>query len=173
MTWVDYIIILIIVVSALISLLRGFLREIVSLITWVVGFWVALRFAHQLGAAFSVIRNPSVRLMVAFVVLFVLILIVGALINVILGKVVKKIGAASSDRVLGLLFGLLRGVVVVAVLVILARFTSFPEQPAWRQARLVPYAQGVTGWMRRVLPERVSEEMMHGLHAAADPRRAQ
>lgn len=168
MIWADYVIILIVAVSALISLLRGFLREMVSLITWIVGFWVALRFAHQAGNVFSIIHNPSIRLLVGFVVLFVIILIIGALISWLVGKVVKRTGVSASDRVLGLIFGLVRGVVIVAVLVILARFISMPKDPWWHQSRLIPYAESVTGWMRGVLPERVSNEMMRGLHKAAD-----
>lgn len=168
MIWVDYIIILIVAVSALVSLLRGFLREMVSLITWVVGFWVALRFAHQVGDVFSIIHNSSVRLMVGFVVLFVIILIVGALVNFLVGKVVQRTGTSASDRILGLIFGLVRGVVIVAVLVILARFTNLPKDPWWHQSRLIPYAESVAGWMRGVLPEQVSDEMMRGLQRAAD-----
>ncbi|MGH8281158.1 MAG: CvpA family protein, partial [Gammaproteobacteria bacterium] len=105
MIWVDYLILVIIVVSALISLLRGFLREIVSLITWIVGFWVALRFARPVGDTFTVIHNPSVRVIIGFVILFVAILIVGAVINFIIGKIMKKTGASPADRVLGLIFG--------------------------------------------------------------------
>ncbi|MGH8414384.1 MAG: CvpA family protein [Gammaproteobacteria bacterium] len=169
MIWVDYLILVIIVVSALISLLRGFLREIVSLMTWVVGFWVALRFARPVGDSFTVIHNPSVRVIIGFVILFVAILIVGAVINFIIGKIMKKTGASPADRVLGLIFGLVRGVVIVAVLVIVAGFTVLPQDPWWHQSRLIPYAESVAGWMRHALPARVADEMMHGARTVADP----
>ncbi|MGB9428480.1 MAG: CvpA family protein [Gammaproteobacteria bacterium] len=169
MIWVDYLILVIIVVSALVSLLRGFLREIVSLITWVVGFWVALRFARQVGDFFGVIHNPSVRVIVGFVILFVAVLIVGAIINFFIGKIMEKTGVSASDRTLGLIFGLVRGVVIVAVLVVVAGFTVLPRNPWWHESRLIPYAESVAGWMRHALPERVADEMMRGAQLAADP----
>ena len=170
MNWADYLIVLIIIVSALISLWRGFLREVVSLVTWVVGFWVALRFAAQVGDAFKVIHNPSVRVIIGFAILFVAVLIVGMLINLLISKLMAHSGAGASDRTLGAVFGVVRGVVVVAVLVIVAGFTALPREPWWRESRLIPYAQATAGWMRGLLPERVADEMMSGLKAVAKPR---
>ena len=112
MIWVDYLILGVIIISTLISLLRGFLRESVSLVTWIVGFWVALRFARQVGDVFTVIHNPSVRVVIGFMILFVVILIIGAAINFLIGKIMEKTGASAADRVLGLIFGLVRGVVI-------------------------------------------------------------
>lgn len=171
MNWADYLIIFIVIVSTLISLWRGFLREVISLITWVVGFWVALRFASQVGEAFPVIHNPSVRVIVGFVILFVAILIVGMLVNLLVGKLMAHSGASASDRSLGALFGVLRGVVVVAVLVIVAGFTALPKSQGWRESRLIPYAQATAGWMRALLPQAVADEMMTGLKAVAEPGR--
>ncbi|MDE2196426.1 MAG: CvpA family protein [Gammaproteobacteria bacterium] len=162
MSWVDYIILAIIVASALIGLFRGFLRETVSLLTWIVGFWVALRFARQLGNAFGFIHNPSARVIIGFVLLFILILILGTVVNYFIGKLVKKTGAGTADRALGVLFGLVRGVVVVAVLALLAGFTLLPRNPAWHESRLVPYAESVAGWIRYWLPGDVAHDMLRG-----------
>jgi len=162
MIWIDYLILGVIIISTLISLLRGFLRESVSLVTWIVGFWVALRFARQVGDVFTVIHNPSVRVVIGFMILFVVILIIGAAINFLIGKIMEKTGAGAADRVLGLIFGLVRGVVIVAVLVIVAGFTTLPQNPWWHQSRLIPYAESVAGWMRAVLPTRIADEMMRG-----------
>lgn len=171
MTWVDYLILAIIIVSALISLLRGFLREVVSLLTWIVGFWVALRFARQVGDIFGFVHNPSVRVIIGFVLLFVIILIVGAVINFFIGKVVEKTGVGATDRALGMIFGLIRGVVVVVVLVLVAQFTVLPQARWWNESRLIPYAESVSSWMRHALPGRVAQEMLHGARMAADPGR--
>ena len=170
MNWADYVIVLIIIVSALISLWRGFLREVVSLVTWVVGFWVALRFAAQVGDAFKVIHNPSARVIIGFTILFVSVLIVGMLVNLLISKLMAHIGAGASDRTLGAIFGVVRGVVVVAVLVIMAGFTALPRDPWWRESRLIPYAQATAGWMRGLLPGQVADRMMSGLKAVAKPR---
>ncbi|MGH8282296.1 MAG: CvpA family protein [Gammaproteobacteria bacterium] len=169
MIWVDYLILVIIAVSALISLLRGFLREVISLVTWIVGFWVALRFARPVGDSFTVIHNASVRVIIGFVILFVAILIIGAVINFIIGKIMKKTGAGPTDRALGLIFGLVRGVVIVAVLVIAAGFTVLPRNSWWHESRLIPYAESVAGWMRHALPARVADEMMNGARTVANP----
>ena len=171
MNWVDYLILVIIVISTLISLLRGFLREVVSLVTWVVGFWVALRFARPVGDVFSFIHNPSVRVVVGFAILFVVILIIGAAINFLIGKIMEKTGAGAADRMLGLLFGMVRGIVVVAVLVIVAGFTTLPQNGWWHASRLIPYAESVAGWMRAVLPPQVADEMMRGEHKVKDLER--
>ncbi|MDE2091662.1 MAG: CvpA family protein [Gammaproteobacteria bacterium] len=168
MNWVDYLILAIIIISTLISLLRGFLREIVSLVTWVVGFWVALRFARQLGDVFSIIHNPSVRVIIGFAILFVVILIIGAAINFMIGKIVEKTGAGTTDRVLGLLFGMVRGVVIVAVLAIMAGFTTLPLNNWWHDSRFIPYAESMAGWMRNVLPAQVADEMVRGDHKVTD-----
>ncbi len=169
MIWVDYLILGVIIISTLISLLRGFLRESVSLITWIIGFWVALRFARQVGDVFTVIHNPSVRVVIGFMVLFVVILIIGAAINFLIGKIMEKTGASAADRALGLIFGLLRGVVIVAVLVIVVGFTTLPQQLWWQQSRLIPYAESVAGWMRALLPTRIADEMMRGERKLMDP----
>lgn len=164
MNWVDYLILAIIVISTLISLLRGFMREIVSLVTWVIGFWVALRFARQLGDVFSIIHNPSVRVVIGFAILFIVILILGAAINFLIGRIMEKTGAGAADRILGMLFGMVRGIVIVAVLVIVAGFTTLPQNSGWHDSRFVPYAESVAGWMRAVLPAQVADEMMRGEH---------
>lgn len=171
MIWVDYLILVIIVVSALIGLLRGLLREVVSLVTWIVAFWVALRFARPVGDVFSVIHSASARVVIGFVILFVLILLIGAVVNFFIGRLMEKTGAGSADRALGLIFGLVRGVVIVVVLVLVARFTALSRDPWWHESRLIPYAESVAGWMRHVLPRTVAEAMMHGARVAAGPGR--
>ncbi|MGH8362720.1 MAG: CvpA family protein, partial [Gammaproteobacteria bacterium] len=73
-------------------------------------------------------------------------------------------------RSLGVIFGLVRGVVIVAVLVIVAGFTALPKNQWWQESRLIPYAQGAAGWMRALLPQPVADEMMSGLRAVAEPQ---
>ncbi|MGH8399524.1 MAG: CvpA family protein, partial [Gammaproteobacteria bacterium] len=75
MTWIDYLILGIILVSALVSLFRGFLRETVSLLAWIIGFWLALRFARNLGGLFGFVHNPSLRVVIGFIIIFVAVLL--------------------------------------------------------------------------------------------------
>src|SRR5690349_21307179 len=105
MTWADYTILGIIFVSALIGLVRGFLREVVSLLVWMLGFWLALRFAAPVGDGLSFIKDPTWRLVAGFAVLFVLILAVGTLVGFFMGKLVESTDSGTGDRILGVLFG--------------------------------------------------------------------
>jgi membrane protein required for colicin V production len=162
MSWIDYLILGIIVVSALVSLFRGFLRETVSLLAWLIGFWLALRFARNLGGLFGFVHNPSVRIVIGFIIIFVMVLLVGAAINFFVGKLVKRSGASMADRVLGVIFGVARGVVIVVVLALVAGFTVLPHTQSWRNSLLAPYAEVLALDMRHLLPAEVAHDMDAG-----------
>lgn len=159
MTWADYLILIVILVSAVIGLWRGLLREVVSLVTWVVGFWVALRFARPVGDVFQVVHNPSVRFLIGFILIYVLILILGAVVNFVVHKLVAKTGSSGTDRLLGGVFGLARGVVVVAALVLIGSFTLLPRHDGWRESRLIPYARPLAGWIRGAMPPEMTADV--------------
>ncbi|AFT70898.1 Colicin V production protein [Alloalcanivorax dieselolei B5] len=146
----DGIILFIIAVSALISLRRGFTREAFSLLTWVAAFVVARLFSPALDALLvDQIETPSLRLAVAFGVLFVLTLVIGALINHLLGELVRVTGLSGTDRLLGMVFGAIRGVLLVVVLVALGR-QLFIEDPWWQASVLVPHFVMLENWTRQV-----------------------
>ncbi len=153
MIWVDYIILAIIGLSVIISLLRGFIREALSLATWVVAVWVGLLFADALALRLEAwITVPSARMAVAFVVLFIAVLILGALVNTLVGQLVRKTGLTGTDRMLGVFFGVARGVVIVAVLVLVAGFTVIPQDPWWSESPLLVHFERMALWMRDYLP---------------------
>lgn len=162
MSWIDYLILGIIVVSALVSLFRGFLRETVSLLAWLIGFWLALRFARNLGGLFGFVHNPSVRVVIGFIIIFVMVLLVGAATNFFVGKLVKRSGASMADRVLGVIFGVTRGVVIVVVLALVAGFTVLPHTRSWRNSLLAPYAEVLALDVRHLLPADVAHDMDAG-----------
>lgn len=159
MTWADYLILAIILVSAFIGLLRGFLREIVSLIVWVAGFWAALSFAHAVGENFGFIHSAAGRVITGFVLVFVLALLVGAVLNFLVQKLVSKTGVGVGDRALGALFGVTRGVVLVAVLVLIGSLTLLPRHAWWRESYFIRYLQPVAGWLRGVIPEKLDADL--------------
>lgn len=122
--WVDWVIIVLIAVSTLISLKRGFVREALSLVTWVAAFLIARTFHPQMQALLeSSVETPLVRLIAAFAILFFGTLIVGAIINNMVGHLIRATGLSATDRVLGMGFGLLRGLVVVVVMIAFLRYT--------------------------------------------------
>ena len=147
MVWVDYVIPGIIVFSALFSLMRGFVREALSLIGWVAAFWLALRYANPLAELFlSSITIPSLRIITAFTILFVL--------TLMLADLVKRTGLTSTDRAVGVVFGVARGAVVVSMLVLLAGLTSLPQDPWWGESMMIGHFEHVALWLQtNIAPE--------------------
>ena len=152
MIWVDIVIVGIIVLSALFSLIRGFVREALSLAGWLASFWVALTFAGDLAELFlSEISTPSLRVAVAFTILFVLTLVIMALINKLAGQLVKKSGLTGTDRMIGMIFGVIRGALIVSVLVLLAGFTTMPQDSWWQESVLIDVFHEFAIWLRYTL----------------------
>ncbi|MEE9358305.1 CvpA family protein [Candidatus Vondammii sp. HM_W22] len=152
MIWVDYIILGIIGLSAVISLVRGFVREALSLAVWVLAFWVAWTFFRELAEQIDWFALPSVRLGVSFAILFITTLMLGALVNFLMGQLVNKTGLSGTDRLVGIFFGAARGVLLIAVLVLLAGLTPFPNDPWWHESRLIGYFQELALWLKELLP---------------------
>ncbi len=147
MNWIDYAILIIIGVSTLISLIRGFVKEAVSLVIWVSAFFVASSFYQELGAYLSNISDPMLRNAAAVSILFILTLILGAMINYLIGQLVTKTGLSGTDRVLGLAFGALRGALIVsAILFFMDAFTPAPTSNWWQQAILIPEFRVIIEW---------------------------
>lgn len=153
MIGVDYAILGILLISSFISLVRGFVKEALSLVGWVLAFWVSLGFAVPLSKLFeSSSDDPTLRLIIAFVVLFVLSLIVSAVINFFASRLVQRTGLTSTDRFLGVIFGFLRGAVLVSVLVLLAGLTTLPREDWWDDSFLLFRFQAIAMWVRELLP---------------------
>lgn len=148
--WIDWVIITLITVSTLISLKRGFVREALSLVTWVGAFILARTFHPQMQTLLeSTVETPLVRLIAAFAILFFGTLIVGAIINNMIGHLVRATGLSATDRVLGMGFGLLRGVVVVIVAIAFTRYTPLAQDTWWRESLMINRLAVVEDWSRR------------------------
>lgn len=151
-TWVDWVIIGTIVVSALISLTRGFVKEALSLLTWVIAGLVAWMF----GGAFAelltgYIETPSLRVIVACGILFVLTLILGGLLNYLIGQLVVATGLSGTDRFLGMVFGAARGVLLVVVAAGLLSLAPVQADDWWRQSQLIPHFLLVADWSKDLI----------------------
>lgn len=144
---IDYIIIGIIAFSILVSLLRGFVREVLSLGSWVVAFIVASQFYPYLAAYLTQIESMYIRNGTAIGILFVLTLIVGAIVNYVISQLVDKTGLSGTDRVLGAIFGLVRGALIVAALLFfMDTFTNFEQTDWWKESQLIPYFGFIIEW---------------------------
>lgn len=150
----DYAILAICLVSVIVSLFRGFIREVFSLLVWVAAGYAALKASGPLSLQLEGwIEVPSVRVITAFIGVFVLVLVVGGLINYLLGKLVAGTGLSGTDRLFGGLFGALRGAAIVVAAVIVASFTPFVDDPWWQESRLLPEFERVSLWVMGYFPE--------------------
>lgn len=160
MVWIDYLIIGIIVISAGISIVRGFMKEVLSLISWILAFWVAMMFHSHLSTLLAnYISTPSIRLFLAFFTLFAVTLILGALVNHLICQVVEKTGLTGTDRALGVVFGLLRGLAIVTILVLAAGATPMPSDSWWQSSLLIDHFVNLALWVRDMLPSEIAQHI--------------
>ena len=154
MLWVDYLVIAIVLVSAIIGLFRGFLREIISVVVLVVAFWASFQFAHWISDNWlvGVVKTPTLRLGAAYVGIFVVIMLVGAIINFLVGRLMSSSGLVGTDRVIGMGFGVVRGLVVVILLILLAALTPAPQDPWWKASPSIQLLEPYAIWVKGLLP---------------------
>lgn len=159
MIWVDWVILAIIGISALISLMRGFVREAMSLAAWVAAYLFAKAFYEPASLWLEPhIDTNSLRLGVAWAALFVGVLVVAGIINHLIGKMFDKAGLSGIDRLLGMAFGALRGVLIVALIVLgLKQFTPLPKDKWWGESTLIPHMETIAQWSYDKLGEVVPE----------------
>jgi membrane protein required for colicin V production len=163
MTWIDYAVMAIIGVSILLSIMHGFVRELLSLAGWVVAFLVAQYFAATVAAMLpAAIPNDSLRLLAAFLAVFLSVLLAATLLAIALSSLIKRAGLGATDRLLGAVFGLIRGVAVVTVVVLLAGLTTLPHTPAWRQAMTSAPLEALAKTIKVWLPYDLSKHINYG-----------
>lgn len=158
MNWADWAILAILVVSSLISLKRGFVKEALSMANWVLAFFVAMTFRDPLAALLEAqIVTPSLREMVAFAILFAATLIVGAMVNYLIGELVRMTGLSGTDRLFGMIFGFIRGfIVVMAVLLLVPPLVAIDQDSWWQESLLIPHLLEFEDWCRLAANELIS-----------------
>jgi membrane protein required for colicin V production len=153
MNWADWTVLGIIVVSCLIGVKRGFVKEALSLVVWILAMLVSLTFREN----FAVLLEPhiqtlSVRQMSSFGILFALTLIVGAMANYLLSELVRLTGLSGTDLFFGTLFGLFRGfVVVMAILLFIPPIISVDQDLWWKESMTIPMFLAFEDWFREFM----------------------
>lgn len=162
MIWIDVAIIAVIALSAVIGFFRGFLREALGLATWIVAFWAAFMFANPMASYLKTwIDADSARLAAAFALVFILVLILGAIFNFLLGRLISGTGFAGTDRALGIVFGVVRGVGVLILLVLLAGVTPVPRDNWWQKSMFVEQLEQGAVWARGYLPPNIAQAISY------------
>ena len=164
----DIAILAIVMLSVAVSIFRGFVREALSLLVWLGALWVAVTYTNQVDASLAkLVVSPPIRLVVAFGLLFLAVLIVGNLIIRLISHIVHLSGLSGTDRILGMVFGTVRGVLIVAVMVLVAGMTTIPQEKWWKESTLVVHFKGVAHWLVEMLPEDHSAKKIFSVSMAS------
>ena len=172
MSWIDIGIVLVIAISALFSLYRGFVREFISLATWIAAIWLAISYSNSLANYLPAsldntnlnmggmeLALNNLRIGIAFVLLVILVLLAGGVLNGIIGALIKKGAMNINDRLLGLIFGAIKGGVIIVLLVMAAGLTQLPQTPWWAQSRLIHPFHAVAIWVKGYLPNDIANKL--------------
>lgn len=153
MSWIDCIVLGVLFISALIGLVRGLISEVLSLVVWVVAFWVAWTFGPVIAQSLEgKISLPTARFAIGYGVCFVGVLVLGGVVRFILSRVVASTGLGGPDRLLGMAFGLVRGVLIVSLVVFMLGFTPLPNEALWRESAMLPHFAAPAAWIGQQVP---------------------
>lgn len=150
-SWIDIGIVFILLVSVAVAMFRGFVKEAISLASWIAAIWLAITFSHQVAlflpasideAALTLDQATAevskLRVGIAFVLIVIGTLIAGSLLNYILSHLTKNRALKGIDRILGIFFGIFRGTAIVVLLILAASYTNFPLSDTWKASQVLP-----------------------------------
>jgi membrane protein required for colicin V production len=154
MTGADVLILLVLLGSILIGALRGFIREAVSVAFWILAIWAAWKLGPIIEPHLGgLLADPNVAPWVGRLVILVLVLLIGWVVGMILSYFTRTLGLGPLDRVIGLLFGAVRGMVLVGLLIIGGELLHMNHEEWWNQSKLVHYGETVGDWLRAMVGE--------------------
>lgn len=157
MPWLDLLIVAILVISTIISGIRGFAKDAISLAAWILAFIIAISLADKFALILpQSMEDPRLRIGVALVILFVATLVMGMVANFMLTGLINMTKTHGINRGLGVLFGFVRGVVIICVLVVLGAFIGLNEVDWWQRSALLPAAETIINYLIPILPDNLT-----------------
>lgn len=161
MTWIDYSILAIIVISILIGVIRGFIREALSLVFWILAVWVGIVFIDiPLPWLQHYIASHTLCMIASFFLLFFATLIIGAILGALISIFVEKTGLSGTDRILGIVFGAGRGALLVGLLLLFGTMVDMQKSHVWQHSMLVPQFQPLVVWLHGFLPKEFTQPLL-------------
>lgn len=162
MTSFDYAVLIIIGLSVIFSVMRGMVREVLAILGWLAAFYVGRTYTGQLLPMMPAdIPSEPLRILAAFLVLFLATLLLASLLGIALSAIIKKIGLGWLNRLLGALFGVVRGLVIVCILVFLAGLTELPKDTRWRNAMFSAPIEALVTSILPWVPENIAKHIKY------------
>ena len=137
MSLIDILVILVLFASLIFGFFRGFVKELMSLVAWMSAFFVAYYFSSSVAIVLPFDAEFSIKYVTGFVLIFIFVLIISSILIKFISAFVHKIGLGASNIILGGLFGILRGVIIVYFLIFVIEKTSFGEDLTWQQSNSI------------------------------------
>jgi membrane protein required for colicin V production len=155
LTGADVFLVLILLGSTIIGILRGLVREAVSLLFWVVAIWAAWKLGPGVEPHLGgLLADPNVAPWVGRLTILIVVLLAGWVIGMLLSYFTRSLGLGLVDRILGLLFGMLRGLVLLGLIIIGGELLHLNHEEWWGRSKLVPYGETVGDWLRAMVGEK-------------------
>ena len=151
---IDILIAVAIVISIVVGLIRGFVKEAISIAALLFAIWAALYFGPSVGdVSQNWFKSEELQMWFGRVLVFLVILSLGGLLGWGISKLVRLSVLSGMDRLLGSVFGVARGVLLVAVAIIGGQFAGFDNDNWWLQSKLIPHFEVVADWIKVMAPE--------------------
>lgn len=162
MTVFDYSVVMVVAASLLLGMWRGVVGEIIALVAWILAFLAARAWGAELAQAFSAIADPALRIVAGWMAVFVIVLIAMALLRLIVQGLLKALGMTVTDRLLGVMFGVARGLIIVMAFVAVGGMTSLPKEKWWSEAYFAAPLETAVLASRPWLPADVAKRIRFG-----------
>ncbi|ASQ45763.1 Colicin V production protein [Legionella clemsonensis] len=156
--WIDLLIVAVIGLSVLTGLIRGFIKELIALAVWVLAIWLAFSYSQTLDPWLQqYIQDKTARTVTAFILILIATLIAGGIVNAILSFILKRSGLSGTDRILGMGFGFVRGIFIIALIMLVVRMTSLPYQQYASNSTFYAKFEPVVNWLYDLMPEFIKQ----------------